>query len=78
MGINQAVQVIVGDKNKIVSFNRNKQMSKWSRTDTNVSSDSWQYIWKQDFLMNNLKIESYIALDLRQQESILRLIRLLR
>ena len=34
MGINQAVQVIVGDKNKIVSFNRNKQMSKWSRTDT--------------------------------------------
>ncbi len=33
MGINQAIQVIVGDKNKIVSFNRNKQMSKWSRTD---------------------------------------------
>ncbi len=34
MGINQAVQVIVGDKNKIVSFNRNKQMSKWSKMDT--------------------------------------------
>lgn len=33
MGINQAVQVIVGDKNKIVSFNRSKQMSKWSKMD---------------------------------------------
>lgn len=36
MGINQAVQIIVnvGDKNDvIVSFNRNRQMSKWSEMD---------------------------------------------
>lgn len=36
MGINQAVQIIVkehGDDDLIVSFNRNKQMSKWSEMD---------------------------------------------
>ena len=62
MGINQAVQIIVnvGDKNDvIVSFNRNRQMSKWSEMDIVFLQYLVIYL-EMDYTM----INTFVALDI--------------